>query len=159
MKSAVNSFTGRHMFMIMAAFFTTVVAANMTMVYFASHSWTGLVVKNSYVASQQFNATTAALEKAEAGAHVKIDYENGKLAVRFTGEDGAALEATDVVMSIGRPSHEGEDRDIPLQRAATGEYSTSMALAAGQWSGTLTAHIPGHSDWKRPVYLVVGNTP
>ena len=50
-----GEFTGRHMLGIMLAFFATVIAVNVTMAMFASKSWTGFVVRNSYVASQEFN--------------------------------------------------------------------------------------------------------
>ena len=48
-------FTGRHMAIIIISFFAVIIAVNLTMAYFARSSWTGLVVKNSYVASQSFN--------------------------------------------------------------------------------------------------------
>ncbi len=48
-------FTGRHMLFAMLAFFGVIIAVNLTMAVFATKSWTGLVVKNSYVASQAFN--------------------------------------------------------------------------------------------------------
>ena len=48
-------FTGRHMLAIMLAFFGVIIAVNLVMATLASKSWTGLVVKNTYVASQQFN--------------------------------------------------------------------------------------------------------
>ena len=56
----MREFTGKHMLAIMIAFFGVVFAVNFTMVYFSRHSWTGLVVENSYVASQEFNEKTAA---------------------------------------------------------------------------------------------------
>ena len=45
-------FTGFHMLACMIVFFGVIVAVNLTMATLASQSWTGLVVKNSYVASQ-----------------------------------------------------------------------------------------------------------
>lgn len=48
-------FTGYHMIACVVSFFAVIIFANVTMAWFASSSWTGLVVKNSYVASQQFN--------------------------------------------------------------------------------------------------------
>ncbi|RWK14298.1 FixH family protein, partial [Mesorhizobium sp.] len=48
-------FTGRHMLAIILAFFGVVIAVNLTMATLANTSWTGLVVENTYVASQQFN--------------------------------------------------------------------------------------------------------
>jgi nitrogen fixation protein FixH len=59
-----GTFTGWHMLGIMVAFFGVIIAVNLTMAYNAIHSWSGLVVQNTYVASQEFN------DKAEtAKAH------------------------------------------------------------------------------------------
>ncbi len=56
-----GAFTGWHMLGIMVAFFGVIIAVNITMAYKAVSSWSGLVVKNTYVASQEFN------DKAETG--------------------------------------------------------------------------------------------
>ncbi|ESZ68246.1 hypothetical protein X726_32300 [Mesorhizobium sp. L103C105A0] len=56
-----REFTGRHMLATVLAFFGVVIAVNLTMATLANTSWTGLVVENTYVASQQFN------KKAEEG--------------------------------------------------------------------------------------------
>ncbi|TIS18850.1 MAG: cytochrome oxidase, partial [Mesorhizobium sp.] len=50
-----REFTGRHMLISILAFFAVVIGVNLTMATFAHRSWTGLVVENTYVASQQFN--------------------------------------------------------------------------------------------------------
>ncbi|MEO0913737.1 MAG: FixH family protein, partial [Pseudomonadota bacterium] len=57
-----EKFTGWHMFAVMVLFFGTIISVNLTLAYFASQSWTGLVVKNSYVASQHFNEDQARLK-------------------------------------------------------------------------------------------------
>ena len=61
-----RTFTGRHMFAILAVFFGVVIAVNFTMATFASTTFGGVVVENSYVASQHFNRwlDEAAEEKA-----------------------------------------------------------------------------------------------
>ena len=52
----VREFTGRHMLLIMLAFFGVIISVNIVIAVIANKSWTGLIVKNSYVASQEFNA-------------------------------------------------------------------------------------------------------
>jgi nitrogen fixation protein FixH len=148
-------FTGRHMLMIMLAFFGVIFAVNFTMVYFAVSSWTGLVVKNSYVASQEFNETTAALEKAAAGVHALIVYDKDTLTITLNDDKGIAVAASTVAVTLGRPSHEGEDQTIALSRQADGVYTAKIALPKGQWSGRITANIPGHDGWQRPLRIMV----
>ena len=57
--------TGRKVLLIAVAAFGVVIAANLAMLLAATGTFPGLVVKNSYVASQGFDAKTAA-QRAEA---------------------------------------------------------------------------------------------
>ena len=83
-------FTGRHMSYIMLGFFAVVFTANMTMVYFAKASWTGLVVANSYVASQSFNSDTARLKAfRDMGIEPALTFDKGELRVKFVAQSGA----------------------------------------------------------------------
>ncbi len=150
-----GTYTGRHMLAILLAFFGVVFAANFTMAYFAFSSWTGLVVKNSYVASQEFNETTAALEKAALGVAVVATYANGQLTLTLLDNAGNAVAATNVVVTLGRPSHEGEDHNIALKPQGDGIYAATQSLAKGQWAGEVSADIIGQENWRRPLYLVV----
>lgn len=52
--------TGRHMTAILVAFFGVVIAVNVTMATFATRTFGGQVVENSYVASQEYNRWLAA---------------------------------------------------------------------------------------------------
>jgi nitrogen fixation protein FixH len=155
MEHASRPFTGRHMLMIMFAFFGVIILANITMVYFATYSWTGLVVKNSYVASQEFDATTAKLEQAAANVHVKISYKDGKTAIALADNAGHLVNASNVTLKLGRPSHEGDDRVILLTKVGDGTYEADHILAKGQWSGEVTADVVGQPHWQRPVRLIV----
>ena len=50
-----RTFTGWHMATILVSFFAIVVGVNLLMARFATSTFGGVVVENSYVASQQFN--------------------------------------------------------------------------------------------------------
>lgn len=150
-----KEFTGKHMLAIMLAFFGVIFVANFTMAYFAFSSWTGLVVKNSYVASQQFNEKTAELEKAAFGVTATINYSDNQLKISLKNIGGHTIQATNVVVTLGRPSHEREDRTIALSPVGSGLYSAAFKLGEGQWAGLVSAAIPGHENWQRPVYLLV----
>jgi nitrogen fixation protein FixH len=150
-----GTFTGRHMLTIMVAFFLVVLTANMCLVYFASHSWTGLVVENSYVASQQFDVTTRNLEVAASGIHATETYADGQLLIRIQDSDGKPVTASNLMIALGRPSHEGEDLKIQLHQIRPGAYAAQLNLAKGQWTGTVAGPIPHHENWQRPVRLFV----
>lgn len=60
-----SRFSGRHMTMILLAFFGVVVAVNLTMATFATRTFGGVVVANSYVASQKYNGWLAAARRQD----------------------------------------------------------------------------------------------
>ena len=83
-----KGFTGFHMWMLALCFFGVIIAVNVTMATFAMRSWTGLVVDNSYVASQEFEEKRLAHEaQRAAGWDAVLTYRPG--AARLVIVDGA----------------------------------------------------------------------
>ena len=87
-------FTGGHMLALVCGFFGVVIAVNLTMALFATGSWTGLVVKNSYVASQHFNEElmNAAARKMCSAGRVSWPTPAGKSGSPFTSGTGPAFQ-------------------------------------------------------------------
>jgi nitrogen fixation protein FixH len=153
---AVREFTGKHMLAIMLAFFGVVFAVNFTMVYFARHSWTGLVVENSYVASQEFNEKTAVMEAdAALDVHPRLSVDQGILKLTLLTKAGEPVTASSVKVSLGRPSDDGEDFTVGLTEKAPGHFEVAHDLALGVWTGTVSADLPGHGAWSRPLRIVL----
>jgi nitrogen fixation protein FixH len=148
-------FTGLHMLTVMLAFFGVIISANVTMVYFATHSWTGLVVPNSYVASQNFNRESAKLAAAAANIHAAIHYQSGELVITLTDNAGAPVDAMDLKITLGRPTHTNEDQTLMLFNVGNGRHTLAHHLAKGVWSGTATAQIENRQLWQRPIALKV----
>lgn len=143
-----RAFTGRHMLAAMAAFFGAIIAVNLTMAVFAMTSWTGLVVKNAYVASQEFNAhASAAREQAALGWRGELAYEKGSLRYRLTSANGAVVAATGVEVALGRPAYEAEDITIRLLPTGDGGFGGEIALADGQWIARLSAEAGLSRPW------------
>ena len=63
------TFTGWHMLGVIGLFFGTIISVNFYMAYQAVHSWSGLVVENTYVASQQFNAKVEQITAIDHDGH------------------------------------------------------------------------------------------
>ncbi len=129
-----GTFTGWHMLGIMLAFFGIIIAVNVTMAYKAIHSWSGLVVANSYVASQEFN------EKAETGKEQaalmwqsRAAYENGVLEFVIADRDGKAIFLTGGTVEFKRPVGDVQDTKATFTRGAGGSLSTPVELADGAW--------------------------
>lgn len=148
-------FTGFHMAACMAAFFGVIIAVNLTMASFASSSWTGLVVKNSYVASQKFNTELAEAEAQSAlGWKSDIVYENRRLMFGLTDQTGRQLAPQNVILSIGRPAFEQKDQKLQLTAAQSGLYGSPLELEDGTWMLRLDADV-GDKKYRRDLRMFV----
>ena len=107
--------TGGHVLAIVALFFGTVIAVNGVMAWLATGSFPGMVVKNSYVASQQYNARIAA-ERALAaqGIRAAVTTTGGYLHFELRDPTGRAL-----TVSIPRGPGDKHTHDR-MSRAAGG---------------------------------------
>jgi len=127
-------FTGRKLLYWVLGFFAVVIAANLTMMGFALKTHTGLVVPNTYVASQDFNRNAAAARaQAALGWRTGFAYEDGVLELTFADAQGAAILHLEVVGVVGRPVTEAQDREVAFERAAPGVYRARAALGPGEW--------------------------
>ncbi len=127
-------FTGRHMLFAMLAFFGVVIAVNLTMAVFASTSWTGLVVKNSYVASQAFNRQLEqARVQAARGWTGKIAYRDGAIVLSLADKEGQPVLLDTSVVQVGRPAFEQADHRVAMVHQGNGVYHASDVLQPGIW--------------------------
>lgn len=149
-----GEFTGRHMLIIMLAFFGTIIAVNLTMATLANRSWTGLVVKNSYVASQQFNEKAALARAQQAlGWRGELTIADGTVSYRLTDRSGDPVSAEAVRMIFRRPVSEQGDLTLRLARAGTGAFAQTIKIADGGWIVEILADI-GQPDPYRQVERV-----
>lgn len=127
-------FTGKHMLILMICFFATIILVNLALAIAANKSWTGFVVKDSYVASQQFNEKVAEWRaQAALGWTSRIDVQGGKVRYRLTDAGGAPVELESVTVTFKRPVSGAEDTTIALERAANGEFAAAAAIRDGAW--------------------------
>ena len=127
------AFTGRHMLLTMLAFFGVIIAANFTMAWFARSSWTGFVVENSYVASQQFNAKMAETRAQQAlGWTGHFSLAGGAVRYAITGVKGVEVPLQSVSVTFRRPVDDREDQTIALVKDDSG-YAASHDVADGVW--------------------------
>ena len=119
----------------MACFFGVIIAVNVTMATLASKSWTGLVVRNSYVASQQFNAQLAdARAQRESGIQSEISYHHGQLYLELKDRDGRTLPVSRLAISIGRPAFEQSDQTIEVKTENRISHNITLNLEPGIWA-------------------------
>jgi len=122
--------TGRKVLIIALAAFGLVIAANMTLLFSSLGSFPGLVVPNSYVASQGYDAERQA--QIALGWSVAARHADGRLAVTVTDADGAPVRGLQVTATIGKPASQADDVTIGLIPDFEG-YVMEAPLAPGLW--------------------------
>lgn len=130
-------FTGKHMLLVICAFFGVIISVNVFMAVSSARTWTGLVVNNSYVASQEFQVKAdAAHAQNAAGWTMDMRYEDGDLVVWLLDPTGP-LELNEVSAFVRRPVGGHDDVTVPLARVGD-TYRGPVALASGVWDVTVT---------------------
>lgn len=136
-------FTGRHMATILVAFFGVVIAVNLLMARLASGTFGGVVVENSYVASQHFNRwlDRAADEKALGWKAATVREADGRLAVTLSGvRDDAEVSA------IARhPLGREPDRVLAFTPLGEGRFRSTAALSLTRWRLRLQVRAGGQT--------------
>ena len=127
-------FTGWHMLAAMLLFFGTIITVNFTMAYLATSTWSGLVVKNTYIASQEFNGKAAAIRGMLAtGIKGKLEVKDGKIVYTLTLPGDEPVLADKVTAHFKRPVGEHQDFAVELQPVAAGLYAASRPVQPGHW--------------------------
>lgn len=139
-------FTGWHMLASMLAFFGTIFTVNFTMAYLASSTWSGLVVKNSYVASQEFNRTAAITRAMLAtGIEGELLLNGDEIIYQLTLPNNQIVEADVVTAHFKRPVGEKQDFMLTLLPAGEGRFLNRHEILAGGWIITLRASLDGET--------------
>ncbi|QLF70585.1 FixH family protein [Peteryoungia desertarenae] len=140
------TFTGWHMLASMLAFFGTIITVNFTMAYLASSTWSGLVVKNTYVASQEFNGKTAAIRAMLAtGIEGELTVDRRGVVYHLTMPDQQVVEADVVTAHFKRPVGEKQNFMLTLLPAGDGRFVASKEILDGGWIVELIASRDGQT--------------
>jgi nitrogen fixation protein FixH len=139
--SPAKPFTGRHMAFIMVTGFGIVMAVNFTMAAFAIGGFQGVVVENSYVASQQFNGWLEDAEKSRAlGWQVNpARASDGHVELTVTGvPDGAVFSA-----ALRRPLGDKAFADLTFRPTGDSTWRSDQPITPGRWLIRLAAEVDG----------------
>ncbi len=144
----LDEFTGWHMLGVLILFFGTIISVNITLAVFAAQSWTGLVVKNSYVASQHFNEDVAAQKARDSlGWTAQLHYREDDLALALKDGAGDPLYRAEITVTVGRPAHERDDRTLALAAESDGLYHARTTLGPGLWDAKIIARASDGTEW------------
>lgn len=141
-----SRFTGRRMAMIMVAFFAIIIAVNLTMARLASSTFGGVTVRNSYVASQNFNRW---LDEADAESALgwRADMErraDGRVLLALSGPPSGAMS---VEAAARHPLGHDVDRVLQFSSVGDGAFLSTSSLPAGRWRLRVTVQADGH-QWR-----------
>ncbi|MER9302960.1 FixH family protein [Mesorhizobium sp. M0496] len=129
-----REFTGRHMLATILAFFGVVIAVNLTMATLANTSWTGLVVENTYVASQEFNKKAeAGRAQAALGWTGQLTIASGEVRYSLTDAAGKPVPLHGVKVLFRHPAYEKEDESIKLVLASGQQFAALHTPKDGVW--------------------------
>lgn len=134
MTTSTQGFTGRHMLLVTSAFFAVVIGVNVTMAWFASSSWSGLVVENTYVASQEFNRKAEVMKAMSAsGITGSISIKGDAIRYDIRNKDGSPTMVDDVTANFKRPVGAHEDFHVDFKKTAEGHFEARHGVAVGDW--------------------------
>ncbi len=131
-----SELTGRKVFAITASAFAVIIGVNILMAVQAVRTFPGLEVKNSYVASQRFEAERAAQQAL--GWTLSDQYGNGELRLSFRDADGLPVRVERLSATIGRTTEAASDM-VPDFAWRNGDYVAAADLGPGKWMVLLEA--------------------
>lgn len=130
-----KNFTGKHMLGVLVLFFGTIIAVNLVMATYAVTTWTGLVVKDDFGASQHYNEKLDSMRRQAAlGWTGELNYGNELITFHLRDKEKQPIDNATVTVKVGRPTHEGADRTITLKRGPVDDYAADLKLLPGIWN-------------------------
>lgn len=144
--------TGRKVFFAMAGAFGIIISVNLLLAYSAIKTFPGLEVRNSYVASQNFDADRTA--QLALGWDVSADVTNEELHLFITDADGRAVEVTDLQATFGRATSVRDDQ-TPDFVFTGAHYAAPVTTAPGNWNLRMTAVAADGTEFRQRVVVLV----
>ena len=149
----VREIKGWHVFAGFAIAFGIIISVNLTLAYNAVRTFPGLEVKNSYVASQSFDADRAAQEAL--GWEVSAVIRGGTLHLSIL-KDGSALSPVIERATFGRATSVAADQE--LEFSFTGQDLTAPVEAGqGNWNLRLRARAEDGTLFQQRVIVRVAS--
>lgn len=144
--------TGRKVFFITASAFAVIIGVNLVLATQAIRTFPGLEVKNSYVASQSFEASRSAQENL--GWQVQPSYAGGRLVLAFATETGAPADVARLNVLVGRSTEARDDVTPEFSRGPDG-FTAKVDLAPGKWMLRVEAEARDGTPFQQRLTLVV----
>lgn len=133
--TAGKPLTGRKVLLIICSAFVVIIGVNLTLAYQAVATFPGLETKNSYIASQTFDAERTAQLALNWDVAARIDRGQLRLSLRNNGQ---AVQAEIQSAVLGRATNVAQDQ-TPVLVFDGKDYVAPVDLGAGNWNLRLVA--------------------
>ena len=137
--------TGRHVLIMVIAFFGVMLAANVIFIRAAVTTYPGVTEDKSYIHGVKYNDTLAErAAQAELGwaaevTEVTREGEAGRIVIRMA-KDHTALTSLSIEGALKRPASADADQPLAFKPLGEGLYGAEVAaFAPGVWDMTLRA--------------------
>lgn len=144
--------TGRKVGAIFLAGFGTIIAANLTLLYFALGSFPGVEVEHTYRDSMGFDARRAAQETLHWQTAARFDGRDVILSI--TDRAGRPIFVHDLQVVVGLATREGMDQPVDLLFRGS-DYRAAMDLPDGNWQLRILATAPDGTAFRQFLPLIV----
>lgn len=142
--------TGKHVLIGFVAAFGLIIAVNMFMAFSAVKTFPGLEVKNSYVASQEFNKRKALQEAL--GWSVSARHAGQELTLSITDARGNPVEVKELNAILGRPTNVKQDVEPEFRFNGTA-YVAPVTLEDGNWDIRMVAYAADGTEFRKRVKM------
>ncbi|MCZ4353123.1 FixH family protein [Roseovarius aestuarii] len=142
---------GWHVLAGFVAAFGVIIGVNLALAYNAVRTFPGLEVKNSYVASQEFDKRRDAQETL--GWTVAATHHDGLLTLAITDQTGAPVQVARLDAVLGRATHVKDDMTPDFVYNGTA-YTAPVDLGAGNWNIRMEAQAMEGTDFYQRVVLI-----
>ena len=148
----IREITGRHVALAFVGAFGIIIAVNVLLAVKAVGTFPGLETRNSYVASQSFQADRAA--QLALGWNVGARVVDGVLRLTIVGPEGPEFPPL-VEGTLGRATNVSEDRALTFVRDGDTLAAPVPGLPAGYWNLRLAAEAADGTPFRQRIVLRV----
>lgn len=144
--------TGRKVGAIFLGGFATIIAANLTLLYFALGSFPGVEVKHTYADSLGFEQRRAAQETLHW--QTASSYDGRDVILSIADRSGKTVYVNDLSAVVGLATRDGQDRPVDLLFSGS-DYRAAMDLPVGNWQLRLVATAQDGTEFRQILPLII----
>ena len=149
---ATRELTGRKVFLIFAGFFGVIISVNLVLAFQAVATFPGVEARNSYQASQTFEAERSA--QLALGWDVSAAIEGEELVLRISDAQGRPVQVAQLDATLGRATHVNDDR-VPGFVYRNGAYRAPETLGPGNWNLRMRAVAEDGTPFRQRIVVYV----